>query len=99
MKAITQYRVALPVGGTKWFNSEAEALSSRWLNEAGAKIVTRQYVEESLSEHLAMKSQGARIVTCSRHEIAAMTRDAMKRGVAFAAQPLGGCSYKVMEIA
>lgn len=99
MKSITQYRVAFDNGSTQWMDRETAALSSRWMHEAGARIVTRQFVAQSLGEHLAMKRQGARLVTCSRHEIAAMARDAMKRGVAFAAKPLGGATYKVMEIA
>ena len=99
MKSITQYRVAFDNGSTQWLDSEAAALSSRWMQEAGARIVTRQFVEQSLGEHLAMKRQSARLVTCSRHEIAAMARDAMKRGVAFAAQPIGNGNYKIMEIA
>lgn len=99
MNSITQFRVAFSGGSTQWYASQSEALSSRWMQEAGAHIVTRQFIEQSLSEHVAMKRRGARIVTCSRHEIAAMARDAMKRGAAFAAQPIGGGNYKIMEIA
>jgi hypothetical protein len=99
MKAITQYRVVFNDGGTKWHDTQSEALDSRWMKEEGARIVTREYVDESSSDHLSMKRQGAKIVHCSRHEIAAMARDAMKRGVAFAAQPIGKCHYRVMEIA
>lgn len=99
MKSITQFRVVFNGGGTRWFNSQSEALYSRWMKEDGARIVAREHVQESLAEHQAMVRQGARLVRCSRHEIAAMARDAMKRGVAFAAQPVGGCHYKVMEVA
>lgn len=99
MTLITQFRVVFNGGSTCWYASQSEALDSRWMKEDGARIDTREYVQESLSEHLAMKRQGAKVVRCSRHEIAAMARDAMKRGVAFAAQPIGGCNYKVMEIA
>lgn len=98
MKSIMQFRVVFNGGGTRWYASQSEALDSRWMKEDGAKIVTREYIAETLADHLAMKRQGAKVVRCSRHEIAAMARDAMKRGAAFAAQPIGGCNYKVMEI-
>lgn len=99
MNLITQYRVVFNSGGTQWFDTHAEAADSRWINEDGAKIVTREYVKESLSGYKTMKRQGAKLVLCSRHEIAGMAKDAMKRGVAFAVQPLGKCNYKVMEVA
>lgn len=99
MTSHTQYRVAFDGGSTRWFDSETEALASRWMTQPGARIVARNHVAMTLGEHVAMQRQGARIVTCSRHEIAAMARDAMKRGVAFAAKPIGSATYKVMEIA
>jgi hypothetical protein len=54
-KTIKQYRVNFDVfsligdamrltsKSTKWFNSEEEALASRWMKETNAKIVTREY--------------------------------------------------------
>ena len=99
MKSITQFRVVFNGGSTRWYASQSEALDSRWMKEEGALLDSRRYVQETLAEHQAMKRQGAKVVRCSHHEIAAMARDAMKRGVAFAAQPLGGCNYNVMEIA
>lgn len=99
MKAIKQYRVAFNGGSTQWYDSEIAAIETRWMKEDGAHIVTRDFVVQSLNEHTAMIRQKAKVVHCSRNEIAAMARDAMKRGVAFAAQPIGGCNYKVMEIA
>lgn len=42
----TQYRVSFTVENvrhsTQWFNSEAEAMSSRWMNEDNAEIITRE---------------------------------------------------------
>jgi len=104
MTSTTQYRITGTEDGqkwsTKWYGSLSEASDTRWAKLDGVKIESRLLVqEESFAEHLAMKRQGAKIVTCSRHEIAAMARDAMKRGVAFAAQPIAPATYKVMEIA
>ena len=42
----TQYRVSFTVENvrhsTQWFNSEAEAMNSRWMNEDNAEIITRE---------------------------------------------------------
>lgn len=44
MNSKTQYRVVFNGGfGTRWFDTEAEALASVWLKEDGAKIITREY--------------------------------------------------------
>jgi len=104
METTTQYRITGTQDGqkwgTKWYGSLSEASDTIWAKREGVKIESRLLVqEESYAEHLAMKRQGAKIVTCSRHEIAAMARDAMKRGVAFAAQPIAPATYKIMEIA
>jgi len=104
MTSTKQYRITGTQDGqkwgTKWYDSLSEASDTRWAKLDGVKVESRLLVqEESFAEHLAMKRQGAKIVTCSRHEIAAMARDAMKRGVAFAAQPIAPATYKVMEIA
>lgn len=43
----TQYRVSFTVENvrysTMWFNSEAEALNSKWMDEENAEIVTREH--------------------------------------------------------
>jgi hypothetical protein len=43
----TQYRVSFTVENvrhsTQWFNSEAEAMNSRWMNEENAEVITREY--------------------------------------------------------
>ena len=43
----TQYRVSFTVENvrhsTMWFNSEAEALASKWMDEANAEIITREH--------------------------------------------------------
>jgi hypothetical protein len=42
----TQYRVSFTVENvrhsTMWFNSESEAMNSRWMNEDNAEIITRE---------------------------------------------------------
>ena len=44
----TQYRVSFTVENVRyssmWFNSEAEAMNSKWMNEDNAEIITREYI-------------------------------------------------------
>jgi len=43
----TQYRVSFTVENvtrsTKWFDTELEAINSRWMSEDDAQIITREY--------------------------------------------------------
>lgn len=103
MQVITQYRITGTEDdqpwSTKWYNSQTEALATKWATREGAKLETRQHVETSLTEHQAMQRQGAQIVTASKHEVARMMKTAMASGKAFAAQRIAPATYKVMEVA
>lgn len=62
MSTIKQYRIQFPnmkdvgtgeteMASTRWFDSMAEALASRWADVMGASVVTREHVRMTFKEY------------------------------------------------